>query len=404
MKRKLIGYFLASDHATVDAGGVAPYSFRILDQLLRPSFGREFCLLVSRHQVESIENWLTTSGLKVAKMHVVPDSTSRLKLNRVLSRVAMRTGRKLPVATLTALNPLNREASKAGLSQIHFPLQHLPSFGWNLPVVGTVHDLQELHFPDFFDPNIRASRDWLNRASMSAATRIVVSYEHVRADIQRFYPEHAAKAHVCPIPIDTGWLRQSPFDEDDVERRYDLTEPFFFYPAQTWRHKNHIGLVRAMAILKSSGAPVPLVVCTGRLNDFYPVIQQEVANAGLENRIKFLGVVSEADLRNLYIRCRLVIVPTMYEAGSFPVMEAMLLHVPVVCSNVTSLPETIGDTEFVFNPFDVEDIARVLKLGMCDDDFIKRCRHSSEKQRARMLDSKHIAEAAFRRVYEPTFS
>lgn len=398
MKRTLIGYFLASKHATVDAGGVAPYSFRVLDLLLRPGFGREFCLMVSRKQVDEIRDWLNVSGLTAAKIHVVPDSNAALKLNRMLSRLIGRADSQFAPA-LTALNPINRQAIRAGLSQIHFPLQHLPVFGWSLPVIGTVHDLQELHFPEFFEPQIRASRERLNRASMNAATRIAVSYEHVRADIQRFYPGHASKVRVCPIPVDTGWLRSSSRDDSDVERRYNLTEPFLFYPAQTWRHKNHIGLIRAMALLRSSGAPVPLIVCTGRLNDFYPVIQQEVKKAGLEDRIRFLGVVSEADLRSLYMQCRLVIVPTIYEAGSFPVMEAILLHVPVVCSNVTSLPDTIGDVEFMFNPHDTEEIARILRLGVFDDDFVRRCRQNSERQRSRLLDSKHAAEAAFQHLY-----
>ncbi len=402
MKRTLIGYFLASKHASVDAGGVAPYSFRVLDLLLKPGFGRDFCLMVSRHQVEEIKDWLNTSGLTAAKIQVVPESNALLKLNRAFLRIVMRTDGRFAASVLSALNPINRQATKAGLSQIHFPLQHLPAFGWTLPVIGTVHDLQELHLPEFFDSRIRASRNRLNRASMCAAARIVVSYEHVRADIQRFYPEYAPKVCVCPIPVDAGWLRPNSYNDNDLKLPYGLNEPFLLYPAQTWRHKNHLGLIRAMAILKATGMPVPLVVCTGRLNEFFPAIQQAVKNADLVDRIRFLGVVSEADLRRLYMQCRIVVVPTLYEAGSFPVMEAMLLHAPVICSNVTSLPETIGDTEFVFNPTDAEDIARILRLGAFDDDFIKRCRQNSESQRSRMLGSRHVAEIAFRRLYQST--
>ena len=55
--------------------------------------------------------------------------------------------------------------------------------------------------------------------------------------------------------------------------------------------------------------------------------------------------------------------PTLYEAGSFPLMESILMGIPVVCSNVTSLPETIGDNQFVFDPNNINDIAeKIIKI------------------------------------------
>ena len=66
-----------------------------------------------------------------------------------------------------------------------------------------------------------------------------------------------------------------------------------------------------------------------------------------------------------------VIIPTLYEAGSFPLMESILLNVPVICSNVTSLPETIGNDKFVFAPYDIDDISKKLIQFWNDEEFRK---------------------------------
>jgi glycosyltransferase involved in cell wall biosynthesis len=73
-----------------------------------------------------------------------------------------------------------------------------------------------------------------------------------------------------------------------------------------------------------------------------------------------MGIVPEAELYWLYKNSSLVVIPTLYEAGSFPLIEAMYLQAPVVCSSVTSLPETIGDSRFVFDPLDVDQISSLI--------------------------------------------
>ena len=62
-------------------------------------------------------------------------------------------------------------------------------------------------------------------------------------------------------------------------------------------------------------------------------------------------------------------IPTKYEAGSAPLYEAMRYSVPVICSNVTSLPNTIVDEEFIFNPDDVAEIGGKIKRMLTEEDF-----------------------------------
>jgi glycosyltransferase involved in cell wall biosynthesis len=80
----------------------------------------------------------------------------------------------------------------------------------------------------------------------------------------------------------------------------------------------------------------------------------------------------------------LVVIPTLYEAGSFPLLEAMSLQAPVICSSVTSLPETIGDTRFVFDPLDIEKMASLI-IELLDDSELRATNIVNGKQRIKKL-------------------
>ena len=99
------------------------------------------------------------------------------------------------------------------------------------------------------------------------------------------------------------------------------------------------------------------MICTGAKSDFYPTIKSEIEKLGLEEYIIFTDFLPEEEFLVLLKKARLVVVPTLYEAGSYPLMEAMVYNVPVICSNVTSLPEQIGDERFIFDPHNIAQMA-----------------------------------------------
>ena len=82
----------------------------------------------------------------------------------------------------------------------------------------------------------------------------------------------------------------------------------------------------------------------------------------------------------MYKNARLVVIPTLYEAGSGPLYEAMRYGIPVICSNVTSLPETIGNEDFIFYPNNSEEMLKKIKLGLFDEEFRKRNIQNSEEK------------------------
>ena len=111
------------------------------------------------------------------------------------------------------------------------------------------------------------------------------------------------------------------------------------------------------------------LICTGNKTDHYKNIRSVIEELELSEFIHFLGIVPEEDLIGLYKNTRLVVIPTLYEAGSGPLYEAMRYKAPVICSNVTSLPETMSNEEFTFNPNDVVILKEKIKKGLKDVNF-----------------------------------
>lgn len=268
---------------------------------------------------------------------------------------------------------LERWVHRLGLDLIHFPTSTLPFpeghhpyvvpplLELQIPYIVTVHDVQELHFPSYFSPAQRAIRAMHHWKTLDQASKVIVSYEHVKADLIKFFGLGEDKIHVCPIPF--GSISLTPPDEAAARaygEQYSLWKPFLLYPSQTWRHKNHSQLLRALRTVKRQRGLEVKLICTGAKSEYYPEIAKQVEALGLVDSVMFTGLVPEGELCWLYRNAALVTIPTEYEAGSFPLYEAMLQGAPVICSDVTSLPETIGDRRFVFSPYDVDELSNLI--------------------------------------------
>jgi glycosyltransferase involved in cell wall biosynthesis len=189
-----------------------------------------------------------------------------------------------------------------------------------------------------------------------------------KEDLVRQYGLAPEKVRVVPAaPVVAAY--PVPTDEDlaDARRKFQLPPRFVFYPAQTWPHKNHTGLLEALALLRDrEGLVVPLV-SSGKKNDFYAEIERRARELKLEAQLKFVGFVTPLELQALYRTCRAVVFPTLFEGFGMPLVEAFQAGAPVACSNVTSLPEQAGDAALVFDPRDTEEMASAVHRLWTDD-------------------------------------
>ncbi len=256
---------------------------------------------------------------------------------------------------------------------VHFPYQDYVFC--EQPTVYNPHDLQHLHFPQFFSADEFARRETVYRAGCGAAKYIAVASRFVKQDVAENYGIDADKIQVirwAAPPVNAA--AEKPAGENDdgalrTLRKYEIDhdQPFAIYPAMTWEHKNHIRLLEAIALLRDGENLKINLICTGDRNAFFPVIERRLRALKLDGQVKFTGVVSHEELSALYFRAQFVVIPTLFEAASAPLFEAWRHDVAVACSTVTSLPEQAAGAALLFNPLSVAEIADALKKMSSDE-------------------------------------
>jgi glycosyltransferase involved in cell wall biosynthesis len=194
--------------------------------------------------------------------------------------------------------------------------------------------------------------------------RIVCISNHVRGTL-------LASVDVRPdrvVTIPLGLLQDFQKSERGVVARLGLTTgDFLLYPANFWRHKNHRTLFNALRIYRQNHPHSHLkVVCTGVPNSHMRTLQVEADTLLPPGTVVFAGYVAPDELKALFEACRGLIFPSLYEGFGMPVLEAMAHEKPVLCSDVSSLPEVAGDAAIYFDPTDARAIASAIE-ALADD-------------------------------------
>jgi glycosyltransferase involved in cell wall biosynthesis len=268
-------------------------------------------------------------------------------------------------ARLRKLLRLRGESDLFGLAQqnsinVLLPLLDLPPWRIVPGTIGWIPDFQHLHLPQFFGPQDLQQRNTTFRRLAEKATVVMLSSAAAHDDFAQFAPDYAGKARVVPFP---SLLAFDDLKEDPVttRNRFNLPEKFALVANQFWAHKNHALVVQALALLKSTGVRVS-VVMTGLPSDHrdpanknFSALLQAIAAAGLNDQITILGLVPYSDLGNLMRTAALIIQPSRFEGWSTVVQDAVALGRPLLCSDIAvhreQVPRALG-----FFPTDRADV------------------------------------------------
>lgn len=243
---------------------------------------------------------------------------------------------------------------------VHFTGQ--AAFQTGIPSIYHPHDIQHIHLPQFFSPELIQWREGWYRTLCHRAAMVAVASSWTKNDIERHYELPPDRVRVVRMAPPTNAFRVMTEGESRLIRdRLGVPVRYVLYPAQTWAHKNHTNLLRALARLRDlDGTIVPLVAC-GKQNEHFEVIREVEQSHELAGQVFWPGFVSPDELQALYDGAVAVVIPTRFEAGSFPMWEAFAAGVPVASSNVTALPEQAGDAALLFDPDDIDGMADTVR-------------------------------------------
>lgn len=253
-----------------------------------------------------------------------------------------------------------------------------------VPSVVTIHDLGYVHYPGKHPLPSRMYLSWSTQHSARVARRVIAVSHATAHDLITLNGTASTKVRVVHSGVDE--LLQPVRDRaaiDDLCRRLGIPGPYVLHVGSLQPRKNLPRLVEAFSRVRDEVAGLSLVLA-GRPGWNYQHLLDRIAHLGLEDRVLLPGYVPDADLPTLYSGASVYAFPSLYEGFGFPALEAMACGTPVVCSNVSSLPELVGDAALTFAPTDVAGMAATLRVALADP-AIRRRLVTSGADRAAMF-------------------
>ncbi len=222
----------------------------------------------------------------------------------------------------------------------------------SVPTVSIVYDLQYHYYPQFFNQEERYGRERNFKETCRLADRLICISNYVRETVLKNSGRLPEQVITIPIRLAQRLKRPKLAKVDHILKKWGLQEnKYLLYPANFWRHKNHPMLFTAFNMYRTRHPESAIrLVCTGSPDGQMDELRQAVQQMGLKDWIFFPGYLAQEEFAALLAACRALIFPSLYEGFGMPVLEAMVFQKPVLCSDVTSLPEVAGDAALYFNP------------------------------------------------------
>jgi glycosyltransferase involved in cell wall biosynthesis len=255
------------------------------------------------------------------------------------------------------------------------PAHTLPIFRrFNLKTVVTIHDLGAEFLPNFHKFPQRYYLNTMTEYALKNATRIIAVSEYTKRDIVSKFRASPSKIAV----IYEGYDREAFYPRtkpeiDSIKSKLEISGEYLLFVGTIQPRKNLVRLVEAFSqvlageSLNTNHYSLILAGAPGWLND---EIYQAPAKFGVEGTVRFIGQVSQDSLPALISGSKCFIFPSLFEGFGLAPLEAMACGVPVIMSNVTSLPEVGGEAALYADPNSSSDIASKMELvlSMTDSD------------------------------------
>jgi len=285
---------------------------------------------------------------------------------------------------------------RAILKRFKCDLVHIPNLfsiprALPCPYVMTVHDMLE-HMSRAREQNgfWRSLHFQLTNQVLRGAARIFAVSKFTKAEIEKLSAIPSQRIEVVYNAIDERFLHghATPADRQVIVERYQVTYPFLLYAGRISPHKNVVRMIEAFSALKTElekdevFPDLKLIIIGDDLSG-NPDLRRTVIRSGVQNDVRFLGFVPIEVLRTFYDQAKIFVFPSLYEGFGLPPLEAMAHGTPVVTSNVSSLPEVVGNAAVLVNPENVFEIMRALHRVLVDQPLRERMKERSYQQAAK---------------------
>jgi len=263
-----------------------------------------------------------------------------------------------------------------GIKRFRPDLYHDPNYlayRFDGPMVVTVHDLSHIRYPETHPKRrVEAMNKYLPR-TIERATEIIVDSEFVRKEVVSHFGVDAARVNTIHLGVSQSYAPRSGNEIARVLAQYGLRAGRYILSVGTLEpRKNLLRTLEAYAALPARiTRELPLVIA-GMKGWLSEELEEKIRRYEERNQVRWLGYVPAKFLPLLYSGAKVFVYPSLYEGFGLPVLEAMASGVPVITSNLASLPEVAGEAAITVEPRDCDAVRDAMRRLIEDEQEAKR--------------------------------
>lgn len=277
-----------------------------------------------------------------------------------------------------------------GTNFIHFPSIKGKS-------IITIHDLAFLKFPETTSEKIYKHHSKWVPYSARKCDHIIADSEQTKLDIIELLGIPEQKISSIPLAADEHFHKLSESDYMPITTQYNLPERYILFVGTLEPRKNLLGLLKSYVLFRKNSDCSDKLVIVGAKGWKYSPIFEFINENNLESDVLFMGYVEDEHLPAIYNGATLFVMPSIYEGFGIPILEAMGCGVPVIGSNVSSIPEVIDTYGIQVSPTDYEGWANHIHQFLSDES-LRNTYSKLSLERASHFSWKYTAQAT-KQVY-----
>jgi glycosyltransferase involved in cell wall biosynthesis len=328
-------------------------------------------LLLNKKQRKDREFvFLTTLRSNVEVLSTYGIQAYFLKLT-LLSKILLRATRHLLfhrlLKKINIVNLLDKYLSQHDIDLIYFiSPSHNALLTDKYNYIFTVWDLCHRDFMEF--PEVRENRafetrEYIYQHALTKAIAVIVDSKLGKENVIRHYGVDSDRVEVLPFsPAPGTRLDDNAYQAGfvDIKQKYQINGDYIYYPAQFWAHKNHVYILKAIALLKEKHDTELYAVFSGSDKGNLNHVLTVAESLGIKHLIKYVGFVPNEEIPYFYKQSLALVMPTYFGPTNLPPLEAFQLGVPVLYSDLPGLREQVGDAALLLNLNNPDSLTKYL--------------------------------------------
>lgn len=273
------------------------------------------------------------------------------------------------------------------------PAHVIPLYAPKNTVV-TLHDFAYEIFPESYSPFARWYLRYSSRRATRKAKAILVPSQSTKQDLVKFYQASANKIYVTYLGIDVeDW---QPITS--IPKEIKALQPFFLMIGRLETKKNTARVIKAFGRLRQKQPDTSIkLILIGKPGQGYEAVKAAKArlSKAVAKDIIQPGYVKDKDLRNCLAAATALLYPSLYEGFGLPLLQAMAMGTPVVASDISSIPEVVGDAAILIQPESVDEIVKAMTV-LLDNDLTGKQLASRGKEQVKQFSWTKTAETTLK--------